>query len=50
MLFWYQRGIQCPPFDPLDPRRTHLSDALGYMISAGFGMRAKAGEMHGFIG
>src|SRR5207245_846756 len=26
MLFWFQRGIQSPP---LDPRRTHLSDALG---------------------
>ena len=33
-----------------DPRRTHLSDALGYMIHAEFGMRAKAGEMPGFIG
>ena len=37
-------------YTPLDPRRAHLSDALGYMIYAEFGMRPKAGEMPGFIG
>jgi hypothetical protein len=33
--------------DKSDPQRSHLSDALGYMIAYDFGMRGKAGEMRG---
>ena len=33
--------------DKSDPARSHLSDALGYMIAYHFGMRGKAGEMPG---
>jgi hypothetical protein len=31
--------------DKSDPQRSHVSDALGYMIAYEFGMRGKAGEM-----
>jgi hypothetical protein len=31
--------------DKSDPARSHVSDALGYMIGYEFSMRGKAGEM-----
>ena len=33
----------------LAPKRTHLSDALGYMIEKEFPMKPKAGERPGVI-
>ena len=35
--------------DKSDPKRTHLSDALGYMIEKEFPMKPRAGERAGFI-
>jgi hypothetical protein len=35
--------------DKSDPARTHVSDALGYMIAKDFAMRPKGGEMSGSI-
>ena len=34
-------GNLAPELDKADPQRTHLSDALGYMISYDFGMRGE---------
>jgi hypothetical protein len=38
-------GNTLSEIDGSDPMRTHVSDALGYMIAHEFGMRGKAGEM-----
>jgi hypothetical protein len=38
-------GNALPDIDKSDPARSHVSDALGYMISYEFGMRGKAGEI-----
>jgi hypothetical protein len=38
-------GNALPDIDKSDPARSHVSDALGYMIAYDFGMRGKAGEM-----
>jgi len=35
--------------DKSDPMRSHVSDALGYMIAYEFGMRGKYGEMPGWV-
>jgi hypothetical protein len=42
-------GNMLPDIDKSDPLRSHMSDALGYMIAHDFGMRGKFGEMPGFI-
>jgi hypothetical protein len=42
-------GNALADIDKSDPARSHLSDALGYMIAYEFGMREKAGERVGFI-
>jgi hypothetical protein len=41
-------GNMLADIDKSDPMRSHLSDALGYMIVYDFGMRPKAGEMPWF--
>jgi hypothetical protein len=38
-------GNALADIDKSDPARSHLSDALGYMIAFDFGMRGKFGEM-----
>ncbi len=38
-------GNTLAEIDGSDPMRTHVSDALGYMIAQEFGMRGTAGEM-----
>ena len=38
-------GNTLAQIDGSDPMRTHVSDALGYMIAQEFGMHGKAGEM-----
>jgi hypothetical protein len=38
-------GNMLPDIDKSDPARSHVSDALGYMIAYEFGMRGKFGEM-----
>jgi Terminase large subunit, T4likevirus-type, N-terminal len=40
-------GNALTDLDKSDPARTHVSDALGYMIAYEFGMRGKAGDMRG---
>jgi PBSX family phage terminase large subunit len=35
--------------DKSDPRRTHLSDAVSYLVASEFGLHAAAGEMPGFV-
>ncbi len=40
-------GNSLTVIDDSDPKRTHVSDALGYMIASEFGMRGKFGEMPG---
>jgi Terminase large subunit, T4likevirus-type, N-terminal len=40
-------GNALPDIDKSDPMRSHVSDALGYMIACEFGMRGKAGEIPG---
>jgi len=40
-------GNTLTEIDKSDPQRSHVSDALGYMIAYEFGMRGKAGEMPG---
>jgi hypothetical protein len=40
-------GNALADIDKSDPARSHLSDALGYMIAYDFGMRGKFGEMPG---
>jgi len=42
-------GNMLVDIDKSDPLRSHLSDALGYMIAYDFGMHGKFGEMPGFI-
>lgn len=42
-------GNSLVEIDKSDPMRTHVSDALGYMIAREFGMRPKAGEMPGLL-
>jgi hypothetical protein len=37
-------GNSLPEIDDSDPQRTHLSDALGYMLTAEF-LQGKSGEM-----
>jgi phage terminase large subunit len=41
------KGNMSPDIDKSDPQRTHLSDALGYMIAQEFGMHGRYGEMPG---
>jgi hypothetical protein len=43
------RGNMTPGLDKSDPQRSHLSDALGYMIAREFGMQGKFGEMRGMV-
>jgi hypothetical protein len=38
-------GNTLTEFDKSDPARSHVSDALGYMIAREFGMQGKFGEM-----
>jgi phage terminase large subunit len=38
-------GNTLTDIDKSDPARTHVSDALGYMIATDFGMRGTFGEM-----
>ena len=38
-------GNTLTDIDKSDPARSHVSDALGYMIAYEFGMRGKFGEM-----
>ena len=40
-------GNTLADIDKSDPARSHVSDALGYMIAYDFGMRGKSGEMPG---
>jgi hypothetical protein len=40
-------GNQLSQLDKSDPKRTHASDALGYMVAHEFPMRAKMGERGG---
>jgi hypothetical protein len=42
-------GNSLAEIDKSDPKRTHLSDALGYMIEKEFPMKAKAGERPGVV-
>ena len=42
-------GHSLSEIDKSDPKRTHLSDALGYMIEKEFPMKPKAGERPGVI-
>jgi hypothetical protein len=42
-------GNMLPDLDKTDPERTHVSDALGYMIAYEFGMRGKFGEIRDTI-
>jgi hypothetical protein len=42
-------GNSLVEIDKSDPMRTHVSDALGYMIAREFGMRPTAGEMPGLL-
>jgi Terminase large subunit, T4likevirus-type, N-terminal len=42
-------GNMLPDIDKSDPMRSHVSDALGYIIAYEFGMRGKFGEMPEFI-
>jgi len=42
-------GNSLTDIDKSDPARSHLSDALGYMIAREFGMRGQFGEMPGMI-
>jgi hypothetical protein len=42
-------GNSSADIDKSDPLRSHVSDALGYMIAVDFGMRGKFGEMPGFV-
>ena len=42
-------GNSLTDIDKADPARSHLSDALGYMIAREFGMRGQFGEMPGFV-
>jgi len=42
-------GNMLADIDKSDPLRSHMSDALGYMIAHDFGMHSKFGEMPGFI-
>ena len=43
-------GNMLPDIDKSDPLRTHMSDALGYVIAYEFGMQGKFGEMRGYAG
>lgn len=38
-------GNSLPDIDKSDPTRTHLSDALGYMVAREFGMHGRFGQM-----
>ena len=42
-------GNTMPDIDKSDPMRTHVSDALGYMIAQDFGMRPTFGEKPGLM-
>jgi hypothetical protein len=42
-------GNTLADIDKSDPQRSHVSDALGYMIAQEFGMRGKYGEMRGLM-
>jgi hypothetical protein len=42
-------GNTLAEIDKSDPARSHVSDALGYMIAQEFGMQGKYGEMPGFV-
>jgi hypothetical protein len=42
-------GNSLDDLDKSDPARTHVSDALGYMVAREFGMRSKGGSMPGIL-
>jgi hypothetical protein len=42
-------GNSLDDIDKSDPARTHVSDALGYMVAREFGMRSKGGSMPGIL-
>jgi hypothetical protein len=42
-------GNSTSQIDKSDPKRTHVSDALGYFIYTKFALRATAGEMSGVV-
>ena len=42
-------GNALSDIDKSDPMRSHVSDALGYMIAKEFGMRPKGGAMPGVM-
>ena len=43
------KGSSLHEIDKSDPKRTHLSDALGYMIEKEFPMKPRAGERSGYV-
>jgi hypothetical protein len=43
-------GNTFPVLDKTDPKRTHVSDALGYLVDREFGLREKGGARSAFIG
>jgi hypothetical protein len=42
-------GNPTPELDKSDPQRTHVSDALGYLVASEFGLRPTAGAMSGIM-
>jgi hypothetical protein len=42
-------GSSLGDLDKSDPARTHVSDALGYMVASEFSMRSKGGHMPGML-
>jgi hypothetical protein len=42
-------GNSLGELDKSDPARTHVSDALGYMVAREFGMKSKGGNMAGLL-
>lgn len=43
-------GNTLPQIDKSDPKRTHVSDALGYLVDKEFGLRTPGGPRKEFIG
>lgn len=48
---WKRDSVGNPigTLDKSDPQRTHLTDALSYLVASEFGLRGRAGEMRGFV-
>jgi len=46
---WKRDAVGNPvgDLDKSDPRRTHVSDALSYLVAREFGLHGKSGEMPG---